>query len=45
MNNFYTNAYCRRRRIGCPSWWAGLKFRIYRMTHRNVYAPYEKEDW
>ena len=43
MNNFYTNAYQRRPRIGCPSWWAALKFRVYRMTHRDVYAPYERD--
>ncbi len=43
MNNFYTNAYQRRNKIGTPSWWAALKFRIYRLRHRDVYAPYERD--
>lgn len=37
MNNYYTACYCRRRKIGTPSWWAGLKYSIYRMLHRRRY--------
>ena len=42
MNNFYAVCPVRRKKIGTPSWLAAIRFRLYRMTHKAVYAPYER---